>query len=173
MKRARLSLVPRLLFGALVVACACSAESEQAVLDVPPPDGFAPVSTALGRRCGTLECHGRAGQNLRLYGAFGLRLAPEDLPGGEDTTQLEHDANYQSVVSLEPETLSRVWQQGGLEPDRLTLVRKAKGAEEHTGGTVFPVDDPGNACIASWLTGATDEGACASAAELLTSPFEP
>ncbi len=70
---------------ALVLGAACSAEPGVSTLAVPPPDGFAPVSAALANSCGSLDCHGRAGQNLRLYGAFGLRLDPEDVPDGDET----------------------------------------------------------------------------------------
>jgi hypothetical protein len=133
------------------------------------------VSTALATSCGSLDCHGRAGQNLRLYGSIGLRLDPEDLPGGEDDemTPSEHDANYRSIVAFEPEALSRVWLDGGRDPARLTLVRKARGREAHKGGSAFPEGGDGDRCLLSWLSGELDFEACTSAAELPPSPFEP
>lgn len=155
----------------LVLASACSADGGVSTLSVPPPDNFAPVSAALTNSCGALDCHGRAGQNLRLYGSFGLRLDPEDIPGGEDTSPSEHDANYRSVVALEPEVLSSVWLDAGRDPTRLTLVRKARGREAHEGGSVFPEGGDGDRCLLSWLSGALELQACTNAAELPVSPF--
>jgi hypothetical protein len=157
----------------LAVGLACSAEPGVSTLAVPPPDDFAPVSAALSAGCGALDCHGRAGQNLRLYGSIGLRLDLDDIPGGDETTAAEHDANYRSIVALEPESLSSVWLEGGRDPERLTLVRKARGREAHEGGAVFPEGEDGDRCLLSWLSGALDAGACMSAAELPLSPFAP
>jgi hypothetical protein len=157
----------------LALGAACSAEPGVSTLAVPPPDGFAPVSAALAASCGSLDCHGRAGQNLRLYGSIGLRTDPEDLPGGDEMTLSEHDANYRSVIAFEPEMLSSVWLDAGREPNRLTLVRKARGREAHKGGSVFPEGGDGDRCLLSWLSGALDVEACTSAAELPLSPFEP
>jgi hypothetical protein len=158
---------------ALVLAFACSAEPGVSALSVPPPDDFAPVSAALAASCGSLDCHGRAGQNLRLYGSIGLRLDPEDLPGGDEMTPSEHDANYRSVVALEPEALSSVWLGAGRDPAQLTLVRKARGREAHRGGAVFPEGSDGDRCLLSWLSSALDVEACLRAAELPPSPFAP
>lgn len=159
---------------AVALALACSAEPGVSTLSVPPLDGFAPVSAALAASCGSLDCHGRAGQNLRLYGSIGLRLDPAHLPGDDnDMTPSEHDANYRSVLALEPEALSSVWLDGGRDPARLTLVRKARGREAHEGGSVFPEGSDGDRCLLSWLSGALDVEACARAAELPPSPFEP
>lgn len=157
----------------LALGLACSAEAGRSTLSVPPPDDFAPVSTALANGCGALDCHGRAGQNLRLYGSIGLRLDPDDLPGGDETSAAEHDANYRSIVALEPELLSSVWLEGGSDPARLTLVRKARGREAHKGGSVFPEGSDGDRCVLSWLSGALDFDACSRAAELPKSPFSP
>jgi len=154
-------------------AFGCSADYAVSTLSIPPPDDFAPVSAALAKSCGSLDCHGRAGQNLRLYGEIGLRLDPADVPGGEEMTPFEHDANHRSVVMLEPETLSTVWLEGGRDAGRLTLVRKARGREAHKGGAVFPEGDPGDRCLLSWLSSGIDVEACATAAELPPSPFEP
>lgn len=154
-------------------ALACSTDYAVSTLAIPPPEDFAPVSEALAKSCGSLDCHGRAGQNLRLYGEIGLRFDPADVPGGEETTPFEHDANHRSVVMLEPETLSKVWLEGGRGAERLTLVRKARGAEAHKGGAVFPQGDTGDQCLLSWLSGGIDFEACEVAAELPPSPFEP
>jgi len=152
---------------------ACAAESGVSSLDVPPLDDFAPVSTSLGQRCGSLDCHGRVEQNLRLHGEIGLRLDPLDVPGGDETTPLEHEANYESILFLEPELLSRVWLEGGRGSDRLTLLRKARGREAHKGGAIFPEGAAGDRCIQSWLSGAPEIEACEAAAEQLESPFAP
>lgn len=156
----------------LALASAC-VESETSSFGVPPALEFAPVSLALGARCGSLDCHGRAGQNLRLYHQHGRRLDPADVAGGDETSALEHDANYQSLISLEPEALSRVWLERGLGAERLTFVRKARRVEEHAGGAVFPEGDPGDRCILSWLSGATDLDSCSAAEQFYRSPFEP
>jgi hypothetical protein len=161
-------------FLALAFACGTApAEPGVSTLAVPPPDDFAPLSTALARSCGSLDCHGREAQNLRLYGEIGLRLDPTDIPGGDETTPLEHQANHDSVVLLEPELLSSVWLQAGRAAARLTLVRKARGQEAHKGGAVFPEGGDGDQCLLSWLAGNVDMEACARAAELPRSPFEP
>jgi hypothetical protein len=156
----------------VTLGLACSAGSGFSTVSVPPPDDFAPVSAALAKSCGSLDCHGRAGQNLRLYGEIGLRLDALDLPGGDETTPAEHEANYYSLVALEPEALSSVWLAGGRDAARLTLVRKARGREAHEGGAVFPQGNDGDLCLLSWLSGAVDAAACERAAELPASPFE-
>lgn len=157
---------------ALALCLAC-AESESIALSVPPAPAFAPVSAALGARCGSLDCHGRVEQNLRLYHRYGRRLDPADVSGGDETSALEHDANHRAVVALEPELLSRVWREGGSLPERLTFVRKARGEEEHEGGAIFPREDPGDVCVVSWLSGAVDMDACGAAERFFHSPFEP
>jgi hypothetical protein len=168
----RRALSGPVVLSVLAFGFACSAESGPSALTVPPPDDFALVSTALGARCGTLDCHGRVEQNLRLYGEIGLRLDAADVPGGDEATPLEHDANYQSVIALEPEVLSRVWRDGGSGADRLTIVRKARGQEAHKGGSIFAEGEAGDRCLLSWLAGATDVDGCSAAAELPPSPFE-
>jgi hypothetical protein len=157
----------------LALGFACSATPSVSTLSMPPPDDFAPVSAALASSCGSLDCHGRRAQNLRFYGSIGLRLDPEDLPGGDETTSSEHDANYRSILAFEPEAFSSVWLDGGRDPARLTLVRKARGREAHKGGAVFPEGGDGDRCLLSWLSGELDLDACTSAAELPLSPFEP
>jgi hypothetical protein len=157
----------------LALALACSAEPSVSELSFPPPDDFAPVSAALAHGCGSLDCHGRAGQNLRLYGDYGLRLDAEDIPGGDEMTAAEHEANYESVVVLEPEALSSVWLVRGQDPEVLTLIRKARGREAHKGGSVFREGQDGDRCLLSWLSGAVDVDTCTRAAELEPSPFAP
>ncbi len=140
------------------VAVACSVSSEPKAFDAPTSDNFRYVSDMLGARCGSLDCHGQPGRNLRLYGKFGLRLASSDISGGKQSTPAEHDANYASVIALEPELMNRVFHDGGGDPDRLTLVRKARNTESHKGGRA--IDENGDRCIVSWLRGDLDAKAC-------------
>jgi hypothetical protein len=152
-------------FAALVIM-ACTFPSSTATNTATPPDraSFPPVADLLGKRCGTLDCHGSAYRNLRVYGSTGLRLAPSDRPmaHGQTTTE-EYDADFDSIVGLEPEIMSEVVQQGGASPDRLTFVRKARGTEHHKGGSLMNAGDPQDECITSWLAGHTDVAGCASA----------
>lgn len=149
----------------------CAESSEQTWIAAPARDDFAPLSLALGARCGSLDCHGRVERNLRLYSKHGLRWSVDDVPAGDDTTFEEHDANYESVVLLEPEQLERVWRAAGAGSDGLTLVRKARGQEAHKGGAVFPSAQAGDRCLLSWLSGALDRLACEEVAEPPLSPF--
>ncbi len=170
--RAGLRCLPggvRLLLGmgALVAvgfACAASPDSNARVPIVAPDLGsFQPVSAFLEHRCGSLDCHGQVGRNLRVLGHEGLRLDPNDVPGGSPTTAAEIEANYGSVASLEPEVMAAVVGDGGAHPERLTLVRKGRGTEHHKGGALVVVGDVQDRCLTSWLAGTTDGAACAAA----------
>ncbi|MBX3205697.1 MAG: hypothetical protein KF764_11560 [Labilithrix sp.] len=132
----------------------------------PPPAGWESVSEMLGARCASLDCHGRPGRPLRLYHRAGLRLADDDVPGGDVTTADEHAANLRAAVGLEPEVFARVVGEGGQRAERLTLVRKALGREAHKGGAPIAAGAPADVCLRSWLSAATDEAACAIGAEL-------
>jgi hypothetical protein len=151
-------------------------------LVTPPPGGtaaFKPVALFLDHRCGTLDCHGQVGRNLRLYGKEGLRLDPPsctatgmgglpstcNVPGIKPMTADELEADYRSAVTLEPEIMTEVVTQGGAQPDRLTLVRKPRAEEHHKGGQVITVGDDQDVCLTSWLAGAVDTTACANAAD--------
>jgi hypothetical protein len=134
----------------------------------PPRAGFEPVSDVLHARCGSLDCHGSVARNLRLYGNNGLRLAPSDVPGeeGDSTTSAEYGANYAALVGLEPELIDRVVREAGADPERLTLVRKARNREDHEGGEALPPASDGDRCLTTWLAGAPAFSACASGAVL-------
>ncbi|AKT42080.1 hypothetical protein [Chondromyces crocatus] len=149
-----------------LVACAPMEEHAGAPL-VPPMEPFPMVSDALEYRCATLDCHGKPERNLRLYGSSGLRLAPDGATGSGTTTDAEYAANYDSVVGLEPEILSRVVEEGGWLPDRLTLVRKGRGTEYHKGNAVLVPGDDADRCLTSWLASAVDEAACERAKEMV------
>lgn len=146
-----------------------------ACADVPKPDdrleivgpdraSFPPVEDLLVARCGTVDCHGSPFRNLKLYGRDGLRLDPRDEPGGLPTTAAETDATYRAVVRLEPEPMAAVVREAGRAPERLSIVRKARGAERHKGLALWAPGDDADRCLTSWLAGATDVDACRRAA---------
>ena len=62
--------------------------------------------------------------------------------------------------------MAQVVLSGGREPERLSLIRKGRGAEHHKGGTRLPAGSDGDRCIVSWLRNAVDADACAAAAEV-------
>jgi hypothetical protein len=148
----------------VVAACASAPDGKARVAIVAPSEtSFPSVATFLEQRCGTLDCHGQVGRNLRLYGFDGLRLDPTDVPGVRATTADEILADYESVTGLEPEILAQVVQDGGAQPERLTLVRKARGTDRHKGGALITPGDAQDRCLTSWLASAVDETACAAA----------
>jgi hypothetical protein len=151
-------------FAAAEGACAPSpADGARFAIVAPDPGTFAPLSAFLDHGCGSLDCHGQVGRNLRLVGHEGLRLDPADVPGDSPTTAKEIDANYASVIGLEPEVMSAVVREGGVRPERLTLVRKARGTESHKGGAVVVAGDERDRCMTSWLAESLDDAACVTA----------
>jgi hypothetical protein len=144
---------------------ACAAPNPDATTTLVGPDrpSFDSVQPFLDHRCGTLDCHGTRYRNLRLWGHDGMRLAFGDVPGASPTTSAEVDASYEAIVALEPEIMSAVVADRGAHPERLTLVRKARGTEQHAGGAIVAMGDVRDVCITSWLAGQTDETACAAA----------
>ncbi len=133
---------------------------------IPNPDAgrnAASVADFLVHRCGSLDCHGQAGRNLKIYGSEGLRLAAGDTPGGNPTTAMEYDADYRSVCGLEPEILTEVVADGGKNPERLSLVQKPRNTQDHKGGQIIKIGDVQDKCMLSWLSGATDTDSCAQA----------
>lgn len=142
-------------------ACAAPASDGRVVVMVPDRDSFAPVAQVLVHHCGTLDCHGSASRNLRLYGNDGLRWAKNDQPRKpECTTPGEVEQDYRSVVGLEPEAMNAVVSDDGARPERLTLLRKARGVEDHKGGMLFEAGDDADVCLTSWLASETDSEAC-------------
>jgi len=168
-------------------ACASAPTQGHIVLDesLHQPYDVGGLAPAMGWSCGTLDCHGNPGRNLRLYSQYGLRLGATDTPGGMPITQSEIDADYRSTSALEPEIMNQVIADGGAHPERLTLIRKARGTEHHKGGAVTspPADpsvvidcDPANpdfklpvlssgeyldTCLTKWLANApTDKFSC-------------
>jgi hypothetical protein len=162
------------LGASALAAWACSSAPSDSRIGVDAPDRaqFDDVGNFLDHRCGSLDCHGSAQRNLIIYGCEGLRLDPAAEPGcrtsgGTDTTAAELDATYRSLVGLEPALMSAVVRGKGEHPEALTLVRKARGSEEHKGGALVVPGDAQDLCIASWLAGSTSTDACAQA---LTTP---
>jgi hypothetical protein len=102
---------------------------------------------------------------MRLFGSRGLRLAADANPLDGNTTSAEYDATFWSVTGLEPETLTAVVQDKGADPERLSLIRKARGHERHKGGTLMSSGDPLDQCLVSWLAGAVVQGPCKVAAK--------
>jgi hypothetical protein len=162
------------LLGSLAAALeSCSDVSADARIGIEAPNGseaeFGIVGDYLDHRCGSLDCHGQVGRNLRIWGCEGMRLDPHAVPicsvpqGGSATTPAEHQATYRSLVGLEPTVMSQVVADHGAHPELLTFVRKARGLEAHKGGTLITPGDPQDVCITSWLAGQTDQTACANA----------
>lgn len=153
--------------GAWVAAGACllaGCELPQgeglAGLQRPDRASFPLVADALQPSCGTLDCHGQRGRNLRLFGGRGLRLDPHGNSADEPTSEAEYRASFLSVVALEPEALDAVVRSGGQDPERLSLVRKARGAELHKGGVQMLPGDPLDRCLISWLEGRVRADSC-------------
>jgi hypothetical protein len=112
------------------------------------------VDNYLRRRCGTLDCHGQPGRAYRIYGREGFRLYNEDaglISGFQGTTDEERRANYQAIVGLEPEEMSRVIARQGDNPNTLMFLRKPLRLERHKGGPAMAEDDPGYRCVVGWL----------------------
>ncbi|HEY8073314.1 MAG TPA: hypothetical protein VIF62_04380 [Labilithrix sp.] len=154
-----------LAFGALLatgVSCASSPDKDQ-ITDVLQPDFTVYANSVdfyLQRRCGTLDCHGQAGRAYRIYGQFGFRLYNQDaglVSGQQPTTPEEVQANFQAIVSLEPEELSRVVASQGDEDalKRWIWIRKPLRLERHKGGPAMAEDDSGYKCVLAWMRVAT------------------
>ncbi|HEY8089520.1 MAG TPA: hypothetical protein VIF09_16780 [Polyangiaceae bacterium] len=187
-------MIPRvlLLVLATVGAVASCSSIQDARIGVSAPDGteqgFGPVSDFLDHRCGSLDCHGQPGRNLRVWGCEGMRLDPATSPAScnraNRTTVDEHQATFRSLVGLEPQVMSTVVQSHA-HPELLTFVRKARGIEAHKGGAIITPGDDQDICITSWLgvqipndvpdadtfAGATDTSACSRAQGLPQFPI--
>lgn len=170
------NLALSLLAACVSIACNNVDTSALTTIDAPPEATFGATADPrsqqgpgdfLIHRCGTLDCHGQAGRNLRLYGQFGLRLDPNDtsqdqLAGGVPTTPDEYDSDYRSVVGLEPEQMSLVVQ-GQADPETLLLLAKPLGLETHKGMTLIEHGDDQEHCIVDWILGSDPTAACTSA----------
>ncbi|MFO0589998.1 MAG: hypothetical protein U0441_20820 [Polyangiaceae bacterium] len=162
-KTASLGFLAALLFG-VALPIGCAETTEEQATHLPSKSQFPLVLDALERRCGTLDCHGAPGRNLRLYTGSGLRLSSKDIPGNGQTTPEEYDASYWSVYGLEPEVMSAVIGDDGADPLRLLLLQKARGMDHHRPGAIIDANDAADKCIRTWLKGTTSETACKAAA---------
>lgn len=168
------SLGAALIGGALItsLASACSGPSADGRTQFKGPDinSFKPVADMLGKRCGTLDCHGSTARSLRIYSYRGLRLDPADIPGlNSDTTDAEYQATYTSVLTLEPEIMGQVLYEHG-DPTQLTIVRKARGTEHHKAGTVIKTGGAADHCLLSWLAGNVNKQACTNGQAIPNTP---
>ena len=151
------------LSAAATVACSSPDGAATVKADVATRERFALVSDAMVYQCGTLDCHGSTFRNLRLYGYGGLRKSGRPDESFPLRAQAEVDANYDAIVGLEPESFVTVVGEGGREPERLTLIAKARALQNHRGGPVMKPGDPIDDCITSWLRGNVDDARCLAA----------
>jgi hypothetical protein len=157
------------LGAALVAGCSVPpSDSRYVQTSLPDQATFQPVAQLLSFRCGTADCHGTIARNLRIYGSSGLRWSSTDRPLVPPCdTPDEIDQDYLSVVGLEPATMSAVVADHGADPERLTIVRKARGTEAHKAGTIWVQGSDADVCLTSWLAGAVDRTACSTAIDSL------
>lgn len=133
---------------------------------------FPPAGDAMQMHCGTLDCHGQEGRNMRLYGAKGLRLATDATPLDGDTTSEEYDSSYRSIVGLEPEVMSRVIDDKAAHPEWLAMIRKPRGVEGHKGGQLMLAGDALDCCLVEWLSGGDSTTPC-MAVVAVQRPYPP
>lgn len=141
-----------------IVSCASSPD-ENRLTQVITPDFDTYVATVdayLTRRCGSLDCHGQPGRAYRIYSREGFRLytiQDGTLVSGQQPTQPEEQrANFQALVALEPEEMTRLMARQGEDPNRLLFLRKPLRLERHKGGPAMAEDDPGYRCVVAWLS---------------------
>ena len=176
-----LSLVVLAALSSAPAACSTPPSDERIGIIAPNASeaAFGPVADFLDHRCGSLDCHGQPGRNLRIFGCEGMRLLNTDAPicsraqGGRPTSPDEHTATYRSLVGLEPAVMSEVVANRGRDPELLTFIRKARGTEAHKGGALFVPGDEQDVCVTSWLSGQTNLDACNGAFSYPTFPPLP
>ncbi len=160
-------MMRRLVVGSLVLALAATVVgSLPSCASVPDRNRFtavvapdfaiyrANIDLFLHKRCGTLDCHGQAGRGYRIYGYRGFRLYSQDaglISGQQATTDQEIQANFDAIISIEPEEMSRLIAENGENPNRLLFLRKPLNIERHKGGPSLAEDDEGYKCITAWL----------------------
>jgi hypothetical protein len=162
--------------GALWVALGFSATAIAACSDT--PDGTATVTAGavdaadfpivepvFERHCGSLDCHGSIATPMRIYSQNGLRM-PNDAgltPGNGATSEFEITANYDSIISVEPEKITDVAKNKG-DPYSLLILKKPLAIESHKGGPAISKGDDAETCISSWIKGTVNLTACANGA---------
>ncbi len=144
--------------GLLALAACASSPDENRLTVVITPDFdtyVANVDAYLTRRCGSLDCHGQPGRAYRIYSREGFRLytiQDGSLVSGQQPTQPEEQrANFQALVSLEPEEMTRLMARQGDNPNQILFLRKPLKLERHKGGPAMAEDDPGYRCVVAWL----------------------
>jgi hypothetical protein len=157
-----------------VVSCASVPDDKRFTAMIGPnyPAFRDSVDPYIEKQCGTLDCHGQPGRGFRVYGFRGLRLYSQEaglIPGVQQTTPEEVNANYFALISVEPETFNRVMARNGTDPDVLLFLRKAMNLERHKGGALFAKESAPYRCITAWLRlpqdpnatlGTTDQAFC-------------
>ena len=144
--------------AATTLSCASTPDKDR-VTDVIVPDFdtyVQYVDAYLTRRCGSLDCHGQPGRAYRVYSREGYRLytiQDGGLVSGQQPTQPEEQrANFQALVAIEPEEMSRLMARQGENPNMLLFLRKPLRIERHKGGPSMAEDDPGYRCVIAWLS---------------------
>ena len=160
-----LSVASVAIAAATTLSCA-SAPDTSRVTDVIVPDFdtyVQYVDSYLTRRCGSLDCHGQPGRAYRVYSREGYRLySIQDgglVSGQQPTAPEEQRANFQALISIEPEEMTRLMARQGENPNLLLFLRKPLRIERHKGGPSMAEDDPGYRCVVSWLSIPVVDGA--------------
>jgi hypothetical protein len=170
-----LELTSRLCVALAVCGCTQDVQNTNAQADPslarPARVGFELVADAMQLHCGTLDCHGQIGRNMRLYGMYGLRASPQDDPLNQPTSQAEYDADYLSIVGLEPEAMSKVVRHQAA-PETLSMIRKPLGIENHKGGQLMVQADPLDRCMVGWLVGSMDAQSCNTVVQTPRPPID-
>lgn len=154
-----------LLSGPSIMSCASPPDKDRVTTIITPDlDTYVKnVDSYLTRRCGSLDCHGQPGRAYRIYSREGYRLytlQDGGLVSGQQPTQPEEQrANFQALVALEPEEMSRLMARQGENPNMLLFLRKPLKIERHKGGPAMAEDDPGYRCVVAWLSIPVVDGA--------------
>ena len=159
---------------AALVSLGCSttpSKDDRILLTGPNPADFASATGSVDgvfeRRCGSFDCHGNTARAMRIYSQNGLRI-PNDAgitPGTAPTTTDEVNANYRSVIGVEPEQMNDVVKNNG-DPYSLLILKKPLQIETHKGGQVMNKGDDSEQCISTWIQGKTNKVACTNGAAL-------
>ena len=158
------------VLGVVALCCACSGPAgDQIYVPNPPPydPSFNFVGDALEAHCGTLDCHGSAARNLRVYGIDGLRAGQGLFPGSALTSAQEYEDTYASLIAIQPEVLTEVVADHGARPERWIVITKGRGTEHHKGGTRMQPGDDTDHCLLSWLALTVDQDACNRASSVI------
>jgi len=143
--------------GIATVSCASSYDADRTTGIITPDfDTYvAQVDAYLTRRCGSLDCHGQPGRAYRIYSREGFRLytiLDGSLVSGQQATHPdEQRANFQALISLEPEEMTRLMARQGENPNQIIFLRKPLKIERHKGGPAMAEEDPGYRCVVAWL----------------------